>query len=283
MSRRAAEAANLGGDSDRAVGLIRAALDLAPDATDAVTAALIHERLGRYLWAAGRGEDALPEYARAVELMPADPPSQERALVLAGQGQVLMLCNRSAESMLRCEEAIDIARHVGAPAVEAHALNTIAANLTNQGDPDRAVEATARARQIATERGLVEELGRSYVNGSDALDEAGRTEQSIALALEGIEAMAALGADRLFGDFLRGEVVGRLFRVARWSEADELLETLLIREPTGSRVRSRTGISVSCSPSGESSTLRTACSSAPASWWPAQGGRCGSARTMPPE
>ena len=233
VSRRAAEAANLGGDSDRAVGLIRAALKLSPDATNAVTDALIHERLGRYLWAAGRGEDALPEYARAVELMPADPPSQERAFVLAAEGQVLMLCNRSGESTMRCEEAVAIARQVGAPAVEAHALNTIAANLTNQGDPEGAVAATARARQIAAELGLVEELGRSFVNGSDALDEAGRTEQAIALALEGIEVMAGLGADRLFGDFLRGEVVGRLFRVTRWSEADELLEKLLIREPTG--------------------------------------------------
>lgn len=231
--RRAADAANLSGDPERAIALGRRALDLVDEDADPVTAALLRERLGRYLWTAGQEEDALPEYRRAVELIPADPPSRERALVLAAEGQALMLAGHTGGSAGRCEEAVDIARLVGAGAVEANALNTIGANLCAAGDVDRAIEATMQARRIARRLGEVEEVGRSYVNGSDALDQAGRVEESIALAREGIEIARELGADRGFGDFLRGEVAGRLFRSGRWAEADRLLAQLSERAPTG--------------------------------------------------
>src|SRR5437660_5788762 len=84
----------------------------------------------------GHDQDALPVYRRAVELLPEAPPSPERALVLAAEGQVLMLCNRPEESSVRCAEALMIARAVGAEAVEAHVLNTICGNLTAVGDLD---------------------------------------------------------------------------------------------------------------------------------------------------
>jgi hypothetical protein len=80
---------------------------------------------------------------------------------------------------------------------------------------------------------LVEEIGRSYVNGSDALDHAGLVEQSIALAREGIEACRELGIDRRFGDCLRCEIAGRLLRDGRWAEAAQLVLHVLDRGPTG--------------------------------------------------
>jgi class 3 adenylate cyclase len=231
--RRAADAANLSGDPQRATALARDALEMVDEGADPAVAALVRERLGRYTWAAGREEDALLEYRRAVELMPADPPSTERALVLAAEGQALMLIGRAAESAVRCMEAIEIAKRVGARAVEANALNTVAANCSGDGDFEQAVDAASRARGIARQLVDVEEVGRSYVNGSDALDQAGRVEDSIALAREGIEVVGKLGIDRLFGDFLRAEVAARLFRTGRWAEADKLLLELSERAPTG--------------------------------------------------
>jgi DNA-binding CsgD family transcriptional regulator len=232
-TRRAAEAANHTGDSERAIALARSALELLGDAADPVTVALVRERLGRYLWTAGRGEDALPEYRRAVELMPVDAPSEERALVLAAEGQVLTLCGRNRESELRCEEAVEIARRAGARAVEANALNTAVANFSAAGDRERAVEVAALARRIARELGLIEEVGRSYVNGSDAIDQAGHVEEAIELAQEGIAVARELGVDRAYGDFLRTEVAGRLFRRGRWAESEELMTELFERGPAG--------------------------------------------------
>ncbi len=233
VARRAAEAADLCGEPGRAVKLARLVLALVDEERDPVATALAHERLGRYLWVRGHGEDALPEYQRAVELIPAEPPSEERALVLAAQGQVLMLVDRAAESLRWAEEAIAVARSVGAEAVEAHALNTLGPARCKLGDPDSGLEATEQARAIATRLGLVEELGRSYVNGSDTLDQAGRTDESILLAQEGVSALRELGAERRWGDFLRAEIGGRLFRTGRWKEAQTLLIELVAARPAG--------------------------------------------------
>ena len=54
------------------------------------------------------------EYQLAVELMPAEPPSAERALVVASLAQVLMLIGRLGDSRDLAREAIEIARRSGA-------------------------------------------------------------------------------------------------------------------------------------------------------------------------
>ena len=231
--RRAAVAALRIGEEDRAIALAREVVTRIDERAEPVQAALAHERLGRYLWTAGHDQDALPAYRRAVELMPEAPPSQERALVLAAEGQVLMLCNRPEESGARCAEALAIARTVGAEAVEAHVLNTMCGNLSAVGDFDRAVGAARQALAIACRLRLIDEMQRSYANGSDALDEAGHVEESIAMAREGIESSRELGVERQWGDFLRGEVAGRLMQIGRWSEAEELLNEVVDRSPTG--------------------------------------------------
>ncbi len=119
LTLRAAEVANLAGDHGRAAALIRGAL---AEVGGADGAGLLWERLGRFLWAAGDSATALEAYEQAVRLVPAAPPSAERARVLAARGQGLMLLSRHRESQACCEEAIAIARAVGARAEEGHAL-----------------------------------------------------------------------------------------------------------------------------------------------------------------
>ncbi|MGZ4180753.1 MAG: helix-turn-helix transcriptional regulator [Solirubrobacteraceae bacterium] len=234
LTRRAADAALLTGDYDRAIALATEVIDRTDEQAEPARAALAHARLGHTLWHAGQGEKpALLEYDRATTLMPVEPPSAERAFVLAAEAQLLLRCNRREASAARCEQALEVAREVGAPAVEAHVLNTSCPNLGAVGEFDRAVESAAQARAIARRLGLAEEIGRSYINGSDALDHAGRVEQSIALAREGIEACRELGIDRRFGDCLRCEIAGRLLRDGRWAEAAQLVEHVLDRGPTG--------------------------------------------------
>ena len=233
VTRRAAEAQSLGGDRDRAIALARSLLDLIDESQDPAAAAHAHERLGRYFWLSGRGEDAIPELRRAVELMPAEPPSEDRAFVLAALGQVLMLCNLNVEADLYCEEAVIIARDVGARGVEARALNTKSAIYGGDGDFDRAIDTAKVALALGRELELVEEIGRSYVNGGDAFDQAGRIDESIAFAEEGVQAAREFGTERGYGDFLRGEIVGRLLRSGRWDEAERLLGELLERRPEG--------------------------------------------------
>jgi ATP/maltotriose-dependent transcriptional regulator MalT len=234
LIRRAAYAARVIGAYDRAVPLARDVVDQIDERSDPAGAALAHAYLGYTVWVAGRGEDdALVEYARAEALMPAQPPSADRAYVLGAQAQILLFCNRRRESAALCGEALQICEAVDAPAVQAHVLNTACPNLTSLGEFERAVSAADRARAIARALGLVEEIGRSYVNGSDALDHAGRVEESIALAREGIEGSRGLGIERRFGDCLRCEVASRLMRTTRWSEAETLLGEVVDRNPVG--------------------------------------------------
>ena len=136
LTLRAAEVANLAGDHGRAAALIRSVM---ADAVDAPDAGLLWERLGRFLWAAGDSVTALEAYEEAVRLVPAEPPSAARARVLAARGQGLMLLSRHRESRACCEEAIAIAREVGARAEEGHALNTLGCDLGYLGDPAAAV------------------------------------------------------------------------------------------------------------------------------------------------
>lgn len=229
--QRAAEAAELSGQIDRAIALARETLTRV-DQSDAVALSLAHERLGRYLWTAGRGEEALPEYRLAVTLMPS-ARTRERAVVLAADAQVLMLCNFNEISEQRCDEALQIVNDLGARDIEAHVLNTRCANCSYDGEFDAAVASAKAALVLARPLELVEEIGRAYVNGSDAFDQAGRLRESIAFAREGVEMARVGGADRQYGDFLQAEIAGRLIRTGGWDEAEMMLEQLLERAATG--------------------------------------------------
>ncbi len=80
-----------------------------PDA-DPIRVGTMLEQLGRALWTNGESEAALEAHEAAVAVMPADPPTPERARVLSGYGQILMLLDRWSESIAICEEAIAMAR-----------------------------------------------------------------------------------------------------------------------------------------------------------------------------
>ncbi|MEA2478254.1 MAG: hypothetical protein QOJ07_176, partial [Thermoleophilaceae bacterium] len=228
--QRAALAAYLAGELRRAIALERTVLDGIDPAADPVASALSHERLGRYLWASGAGDDATSHYERAIELVPPDPPSQERARALAAHAHVLMLAGRLTESTRLAEEARDMARLSGARLVEVSAVNTLGAASSSSEVPDRGLEAMRSARLIAEELGAVDEVGRSYINESHALEELGRLRESVETSVRGIERADRLGAARVWGAFLRGDLALRLFRLGEWdravAEADEVLRAL---------------------------------------------------------
>src|SRR4051794_13035850 len=114
LMRHAAEAAHVAGDQERAVALARGALAMLDSDADPATAALVHERLGRYTWMAGQSLEALDALRAAVALMPAGAPGADRARVLGAEGHLLMLMFRNTEARDRLERALGIAREAGA-------------------------------------------------------------------------------------------------------------------------------------------------------------------------
>ena len=119
---RAAQMAHLAALGGRCVALRREAIAVVGEGAGPVRLAVMHEALGRALWANGElRTQSLAEYELAVAAMPAEPPTAERARVLSGYGQMLMLLDRWQESAALCEEAIAIAQLVGAREAEGHA------------------------------------------------------------------------------------------------------------------------------------------------------------------
>ena len=171
-----------------------------------------------------------------MEVLPPEP-STERAHALAGEAQVLMLSDRSREASALCNEALAVARAVGDRRVEANILNTQVACATFDADVDAAMDWMRSAQAIAGELGQPDELMRAYVNGSDCLDQVGRVEEALNLALDGAEHARSIGLERHSGHFLQAEAAARMMCLGRWQEAGELsravkglLEVLQLRD-----------------------------------------------------
>jgi predicted ATPase len=94
----AGELAGRTGAALRALELNRRAIELVGE-DDPRRAALMHVRLGEYLIETGRSDAALAALERAVELVPAEPPTPERAYALGSLAGGLMLAWRHAESL----------------------------------------------------------------------------------------------------------------------------------------------------------------------------------------
>ena len=222
LTRWAAELSYLAGDPVRAVALQeRAHADADADPTEQ---AVMLERLGRFLWVAGDSERAEATYAEAVRLMPADPPSAERARVLSSYSQILMLNRRRAESDRNGEEALAMAREVGARSVEGHALTNLGTNLGARGN-ERGLELLRQARVIGEELGTPDDIMRSYMNESHVLSELGRFDAVIDLVSEALERARELGVWPLWGAGLANNLAYAAMSVGRWTLAEQVLRT----------------------------------------------------------
>lgn len=218
-----AEAAYLAGDPNRAIALTRATLAVVDEAIFPVRAGLLHAQLGGYLNATG-GHGAVAEYEAAVRLVPADPPRAERAQVLAALGEALMAQGRHRESAELCEEAIKIAREVGALAQEGDAHRVHGVDLAFLGDLEAGVAELREARRIAEAVGRVDEVARCTATLSGLLVSFGEFEAAATVALQGADSAASHGLGRWHSPFLTATAGRAVFALGRWDEADMLLQ-----------------------------------------------------------
>ncbi len=227
VTREAADAAWLAGDGRAAVSRIRSAIDLIDSEVDPVTAGLLQERLGQYLWDAGDDAAARAAYETAAWLLPTDPPSEGLARVRAARGQMLMLAGHYNDSISACQGAIEIANSVGARAVEGHARCTLGVDLAYEGRIEDGISELNVARQIAESLIRPDDLGRALLNIGLVLWHAGQLEASTQASLAGREAVRHLGLDRTLGrSMVTNAAITRLYQ-GRWSEAAQLIDEAL--------------------------------------------------------
>jgi tetratricopeptide (TPR) repeat protein len=214
----AAELAWNTGAAPRAVELAQRAIELVGDG-DPLRAALLHEGLSRYLHDSGRGDAALAAVERAVELAPAQPPSPERAQVLAILGNVLIVAWRYEEAVPACEQALALARAVGARQAELLALRALGSGLAYLGRGDEGLAQLWLALRLA-EEGLGP-VPQEWVYGTltDALTMLGRPRESARLAATAREALHRYGLDQTT---LVANQVEALVATGEWDQADRV-------------------------------------------------------------
>jgi DNA-binding CsgD family transcriptional regulator/tetratricopeptide (TPR) repeat protein len=227
----AADAARWAGHVHRAVDLVRRAL--AEDGgADPVCRGELHERLGSYLWESGDGSGSQQAYAEAGALLTGQPSSALTARVRAGQATAEIRTGRYSAALRLAREAVDTAREAGAKAEEGRALNIVGVALTMAGRPGEGVEALRSALAIADAAVHLEDLYRAYGNLTLALENAGRVEESLTVALNGIARTRQLGLEHTRGGgVLANNASAALVLLGRWDEAAEIIADVLVDLP----------------------------------------------------
>ena len=212
-----AELASSTGSAPRAVELQRRAIELVGE-VDRRRAALLHARLSRYLYECGKDDAGLAALGHAVELVPAQPPSAERAEVLSRLGGGLRLAWRSEESLAVCQEALAVAQAVGAHAAEFRALELLGSDLVYLGRAEEGLEHLQQVLELAEQSGDPLELRQAYVGLTDAYTMLGRPREAARLAATGLEATRRYGVENTV---LEANYIEALFYVGDWDTADE--------------------------------------------------------------
>jgi DNA-binding CsgD family transcriptional regulator/tetratricopeptide (TPR) repeat protein len=212
-----AEQANLRGSFDRAIALMLAALEVVDPDTDPVRAGMMWERVGRFRW--GADLDGVPACEQALRLVPSDPPSAERARVLAGYAQILMLGGETTAAHRLASEAVEMAVRVGAREAEGHARNTLGTCLVPMGQTEAGLGELRVAMAIAEELASVEDIGRALVNLCHSLAYVGHWDELLEVGEPGLAFAQRTGIDRTYGVFIEDNLIDGLLALGRWDEA----------------------------------------------------------------
>jgi tetratricopeptide (TPR) repeat protein len=230
---RAADAAAFTGAMEPAVSLLEDAVSRVDFAAEPVRAAVMLIRLGDHRGTARDEPGALAAYQEAERLLAGAPPSAEHARVLASHALRLTVGLQSRKAVPHCQEAIRIARAVGARAEEAHALSTLGYCLDELNQLDRAIALQLEARRIAEEVGDAETVIRTYTTRSYSLSAAGRDREALDDAHRGYQRARQLGLERAIDSYAADHLAWCLLDAGRWEECERLTKELLADDHLG--------------------------------------------------
>jgi len=217
---RASQAADRDGQGSLAVELAREMLVAVDEKAEPTRAGVMRSKLAFFLWTTGQTQMAVNEYRAAVALVPAEPPSVERARVLGGLAATLPAAGRYRESREITEEALSTLRATGSHEGEPRLLNLLGMDLVGLGDVDAGLDHLRVAVRIARETGALDaQLGAQH-NLAFFLSQTDRFEEGLRVAMDGLTTAARVGLERRFGAGMRASAGDILMRSGRWDEAD---------------------------------------------------------------
>ena len=188
LLRLAASAHRVAGDRERAQVLLRRALEEVDPATQIEVHVNLLAQLSRILWSLNRGVEAVQTAERALGMLPDDERSRERAPLMAWLARTRFLRGRFREAIADGEPALAAAIRAGDQEAEADVLNTLGMARIVLGEVDDGAALLERAIRIARETDDLDNLGSAYSNLAEMLNLAGRTQEALDMAREGLSA-----------------------------------------------------------------------------------------------
>ena len=220
----AATAHSRSADLERSEVLLREGLrELNPEQAPRRYSALLG-RLARAQWDLNRGQEGVETAERALALLPAEDRSPERTLLLSWLARTRFLRGRFREAIRDAEEALEAAVAVGDRDAETEVLNTLGMTRIALGQVDQGVADLRHAIELARAVGELEDLAYAYANLADLLSIAGRLEEALATAEEGLAAIPRRLRDA--HDWLMLAVSELAFEVGDWRSARAHLDPL---------------------------------------------------------
>jgi DNA-binding CsgD family transcriptional regulator len=153
-----------------------------------------------------------------------------RAYALATLAGALGVAWRHAESLPICEQALALARDVGAREAEVRALTVLGTDLAYLGRDAEGVAHLRHALQLAEEVGDLIGLERAWIHLTDTLTMLGRLRESVRAGQEALEAMRRYG---IYSPLLVTNQIESLAAIGDWAAADRL-SAAAVRDITSS-------------------------------------------------
>jgi DNA-binding CsgD family transcriptional regulator len=223
----AAQAMAWSGAPERSDEQLTMALALVDEACSPARAGALHERRGWFRYFRGHTDEALAEYQEAARLIPAEPPSVDRAYALAGRVLVLLLLGRYVEVCDGFAAAIDAARAAGARGAEARALSAEGYRVVVSGNASRGIELLHEAHALARVSHDADVIAQTGALLEDALRREGRLEDAVTLSLELVDHCRDAGLATVQGKFHALNAAEAAFEMGRWDLVEQLVLDVL--------------------------------------------------------
>jgi DNA-binding CsgD family transcriptional regulator len=152
LAFKSALSAAEGGDFGHAVKQLRRLVGVLGEATEPDLKLLcrVKERLAYFLLEIDEDDEAVTTASAAVDVLPGQPPTWERAGALATHARTLLTLPDPEPATARAEEADAAASAAGAPWLQADALATLSAVQEREGHIAEAIATRAKAVELAS-------------------------------------------------------------------------------------------------------------------------------------
>jgi DNA-binding CsgD family transcriptional regulator len=233
LLHRAGLAAYGAGALDRSIALLDEALGELGPAPDPERHALLLESRAQALLDLGRQDEATTALELAASLLPAEPPTVARAVVLASLALRRILNGDYELAAATAELAVAAAQAAGAREQEPNALITLGIARGYGGHSD-GLALLRQGLELAEADGDLATAVRALLNEADQLDMLSRYEEAAESARRGLDLSRHAGLERgTLGVYLTTNLCESLLHLGRWDESERLLTDAADARPAG--------------------------------------------------